>query len=158
MNKITSLLTLLLLIVGLNTASAAEAGKFFYLVSGGKTTTFALSDSPVITFSGRNIIVACKNQTVSASLANVEDYQFASPTGIANIKTGAKANSKLVAGTAYFTGLKPQETVAVFTFGGQLVRQVKASADGEAEVNTLDLPSGEYIIKGGATAIKFVNK
>lgn len=152
-----SILTLLLSFLSVNTM----ASKVDYLVvdlTDGSQTVVALADQPTITSQGGELKVMVAGETkVSAALGDVKMYSFSAdmPSSIKNI---ISESSRLEQGHVYFTKAQAGETVAVYKSNGHLVKQVRISDDGSADIDLSTLPKGLYIVKSKKSSIKVINK
>ena len=93
----------------------------------GTVNRFALSDEPVITYSGSDVVVKCGDSELSVQPGGAE----------------AKMN---FAGMSV-EGLRAGDRVAVYTIDGKAVSSSRANADGSAALK-LDGPRGSvYIVR-----------
>jgi hypothetical protein len=57
-----------------------------------------------------------------------------------------------------FRGLQDGTTASIYTVGGQLVGQVKATDNAPLTISLQNRPTGVYIIKAGTETIKIMKK
>ena len=127
-------------------------------------TEFALSDAPVVSFSGGELVVTCGDDELRTALSGIRDYSFAvrkvatairsvAVTGSADVPTPTFSISD-----ARISGLKPGTRVGVYNLNGNMVSTVAASADGSVSIALDHLPKGVYILRTPTKNFKVVNK
>ncbi len=139
-----------------------------YLVlteNSGAVSRFALSDSPEMSFSDGNLVVACQGDELTTSLADVKDYTFVVEhvsTGINSIPVaeGAVASQQPTFSfrDAKINGLKAGARVGIYSINGTLVSNINADAQGAASINLNNLPKGVYILRTPNKSFKIINR
>ncbi len=153
---------LLLALVSTAVLASAEVKQYLLVTeNSGTETSFALSESPVITLDGGMLTVESASQTISVAIAEVKDYKFVTkediPTAVDKVE--AKAVLSLAEGKACVTGLAPGAKVGVYTVDGVSVATAKAGADGTATVDLGALGNGRvYILRTPSATYKVFNK
>jgi hypothetical protein len=161
---------LLALLVFPLVASAAVSGtarqQVLVIVSGSDSVAFALTDAPVITYEGNNLVVKSLGDSLVADLAGVryffEERSIAdnTTTAINNVTLPGIGKEKPQMGFAdgMVSGLRAGDVVRVYRINGTLVKTVKADTQGHAALELSQLPNGVYIIKTPNNSIKIINR
>lgn len=153
---------LLLALVSTAVLASAEVKQYLLVTeNSGTETSFALSESPVITLDGGMLTVESASQTLSVAIADVADYKFVTkediPTAVDKLE--AKAVLSLTEGKASVTGLAPGASVGVYTADGVCVVSAKAGTDGSVTVDLRALGNGRvYILRTPSVTYKVFNK
>lgn len=115
----------------------------------GTVNRFALSDEPVITYSGSDVVVKCGDSELVTDMADVLSCTFDSETTAID-KLPAQpggAEAKMNFAGMSVEGLRAGDRVAVYTIDGKAVSSSRANADGSAALQ-LDGPRGSvYIVR-----------
>jgi len=156
---VKALLVLSILLLPLS-AQAREGDLFLTVITkGGVSTTFFLSENPVVSYAGDALVVKSSKKEVSVPAAQVASVDLtglhAVPTAVSSPQTGRPAFDS---GHALMTGLDAGATVQMLSTGGQLLDTVTANANGEAVINLNSLPRGIVIVSTGKQTFKVTNK
>ena len=156
--KKRSILAALLFALMLMKPFTAKAQQYLVLTqSDGSQVEFALTDNPVITLEGGNLVVTCGDQQVSTSLEGTS-YAFTdTPSAIEQVSNEAQPEARVTFGQVAFTGLKAGSHVAVYSLDGQQVLSVTASEEGRAAADLSALPRGIYVVKAQGKSLKVKN-
>ena len=122
----------------------------------GSVTKFALTDDPVITYKGNDVIVTCGENVLQTSMADITDIGFKKEetTGIEETVAASESKTTFSFGQAGFEGLQPGERVLVYSMDGKVISAIKADADGRAQVDMNDLQTGVYILRTAKKSFK----
>lgn len=123
----------------------------------GNKTVFALSTTPVITFSGEDMMVKSNILEITIPIEYVDYYTVnSSETGIENINKsdGFELDNESV----NLTGLNPNEVVRVVSLNGIVLQTHLADSQGTAKINLSSLTKGCYIIKSKSNSFKILKK
>ena len=150
--------TLAVVLAGLAATVTAEAAVTTCLIveTTSETANYALSDQPVIPYSGENMLVGA----VSYPIASIVNFRF----GEADISTDAQESLSSGVSVSYkggvytISGLKDGVAISVFSINGNKISSVKSSEEGRAVVNTSSLPQGTYIVAGEGVSFKTIKK
>lgn len=137
-------------------ALRAAGGQLLVLTLADQSVTkFALTDSPVVTYSGNDIVVTCGENVFQTSMADIRTVTFQDGEATAIEKVIAPEEKATYAfGSAAFEGLQAGSTVTVYTIDGKVVGTSKADADGRATADMTGLQSGIYIIRTANKSFK----
>jgi hypothetical protein len=128
--------------------------------SSGIVNKFALADSPIVTYEGNDLIVTCKDQTLTIGLEGLKlGYGEMETSNINNIVVDGseKLRSLFSFGVAQFEGLQPGTSVRVYSISGKCLDTVKADGNGRLVVSLNNLPKGIYIIYTPTRSFKIKN-
>lgn len=150
------LLTLMAML--LPTATWADTVQCLVLTeTNGTVSRFALTEAPVVTYSGSDMIVSCKDQEMTIALEGlVWTFGEMEATRIGEV-VGSQddaARPQLAFGEARFEGLQPGSRVHVYTLDGKALGTVKADGSGRASVGLGNLPKGVYILRTPTRSFK----
>lgn len=152
---------LLLLPAAMQAQGMTEVQYLVLTETDGAISKFALSDGPVLTYKGGNVVVTCGEQAVETSMDAVASCTFNSErvsTGIETIAQGTQGEqSSFAFGTASFEGMKAGGKVVVYTLDGKAVATTTADAEGRASVSLAGLQRGVYILRTPSKSYK-INK
>lgn len=153
---------LLMLVALLLPASLQAAGNDLFLTvttTGGVSTTFYLSENPVITYVNDVLVVTSSEKEVSVPAAQVVDVNLTGlhqlPTNMSDVLT---KRPTFVSGQALMTGLPAGSTVQLLNADGQLLATATANAEGEAMLDLNALPRGIVIVRTAKQSFKVTNK
>lgn len=151
-------LLLMLLAVSLQiSAQTTEDETVNYLLvtdKGGTETAFALDYQPVIKLADGSLTVNISAETkLTVALDDVLNYKFVAkkdiPTAIKQvIDKAVRGNMSVHGGVAYFTELKGNARVSVYTVDGKQLTSVTADGNGNATIDLNTLGNGKvYILR-----------
>ncbi len=127
----------------------------------GTITTFALSETPRITFAGDMMNVEGINITLSVPMDDVEEYSFEETVSTSVKETSIAeqgADISFANGKVYISGMKDGETADIYTADGQLALSLKA-AGGCIATDLASLKKGTvYLLRVHEVSYKFINK
>ena len=128
--------------------------------SSGTVNKFALADSPIVTYEGNDLVVTCKDQTLTIGLEGLKlGYGEMETTSINDIIVDGseKVRSLFSFGVAQFEGLQPGANIRVYSISGNCLETAKADGNGRVEVSLNNLPKGIYIINTPTRSFKIKN-
>lgn len=150
MNKksVTTLMALLAMLFLPKGVSAATGELLVLKLADQTVSTFELASSPVVTYSGNDIVVTCGSEVFQTSMANIEAVKFekGGASGIERITT-TEPRAAFAFGNASFEGMQAGAPVTVYTLDGRTVATAKADSEGRATVSMSGLQQGVYIIR-----------
>lgn len=146
--SLTTLIALLAMLFLPGGLSAATGELLVLKLADQSVSKFELASSPVVTYSGNDIIVTCGEEVFQTSMANIETVKFEkdSSTGIERITT-TEPRAAFTFGNASFEGMQAGATVTVYTLDGKVVAAAKADGEGRASISMSGLQRGVYIIR-----------
>ena len=125
--------------------------------SNGTVSKFALAESPVVTYSGSDMVVTCSGQTLTLGLEGLKlSFGEMETTSIDVVKDSTVDPDRLQFsfGEASFEGLTPGALVSVYSIDGKMVTKVKANQDGRSNISLMSLPKGVYILRTPSKSFK----
>ena len=154
-----SLMALMMLL--LPSATWADTLKCLMLTeSDGTVNKFALTDAPVVTYEGNDMVVKCNSQTLTIGLEGLKvTFGEMEVTGIRENVLGDSETirSAFSFGIARFEGLRPGASVRVYSVSGECLKKAKADNEGRVELSMTNLPKGVYIINTPTRSFKIKN-
>ena len=154
--KVVRLLTLMAMLLPL--AAWADTVKCLVLTeANGTVSKFALTDAPVVTYNGGDLIVSCSDQELTVSLEGlVWTFGEMEATRIDEVigKQDDNARPQFSLGEAKFEGLQPGSMVRVYSLDGKALSTVKADGDGRVSVSLGNLPKGVYLLRTPTRSFK----
>lgn len=158
MNKksLTGMIAALAILLFPASLRAASEQLLVLSLTNGSVTKFALTDDPVITYKGNDVIVTCGENVLQTSMADVKSVGFekGENTGIEAPKAVSEPQTTFSFGQAGFEGLQSGERVMVYSIDGKVIRTIKADADGRAQVDMSSLQTGVYILRTAKKSFK----
>lgn len=115
----------------------------------GTVSKFALTEAPVITYDGNDVVITCSEKTLQTSMDGVKNCTFVTETisnGIEDVRQG-QTKTTFAFGKALFEGLQSGARVLVYTIDGKAVSSVSADGDGCASIDLNALSGGVYILR-----------
>lgn len=163
-----SLLLALLALPLMASAAVSNTSKqqVLVIVTGSDSLVFALTNEPVITYSGNSLVVKSLNDSLVADLGGTT-YYIEERTIADNVTTAINnvtlpgvntVKPKLAFGNGTVSGLRAGDVVRIYRVNGTLVKAVKADAQGHAALELSQLPNGIFIIKTPTNSIKIINR
>lgn len=150
MKKLTMLIFALLAAV---TASMAQDTALNMEMRNGGKHSFLLSDKPLVTLSGSQLVITTSNQVKATfTLHDVRQYSFGAPTGIT--APGTTASYERQGDVLVFRGVADKTQVAVYTLGGVRVAAPLSSVADGVSLSLSDLSAGAYIVKTPSVTFK----
>ena len=138
MKKKTLILAFLLGIVSLPLMANNDGPCIVFQMSDGTTMSYLLSDDPVITFDGDNLVLKTIKDDLTAPYKKIISFSYTGvSTGVAKVAVTGKTTSTFI-----------------YTAEGKLFMKLHK---GEA-LNTEQLPQGLYVVKSGKNVHKIVKK
>lgn len=154
--KVVRLLTLMAMLLPL--AAWADTVQCLVLTeANGTVSKFALTDAPVVTYNGGDMIVSCSDQELTVSLEGlVWTFGEMEATRIDEVigKQDDTARPQFSFGEAKFEGLQPGSMVHVYSLDGKALSTVKADGDGRVSVSLGNLPKGVYVLRTPTRSFK----
>ena len=161
-------LTVALLLPAQLRADTEQTVEVQYLVieeTDGTTSQFALTDAPLITFNGDQLVVTSAGDELSFALSGVKNYHFDKEeitTAIDDAPVAPNANGEstptIAFGEAKFSGLKEGTRIVVYTAEGRMVSSATAGRNGDVSINLRSLPQGIYILRTPSNSYKIYNR
>lgn len=154
--KVVRLLTLMAMLLPL--AAWADTVQCLVLTeANGTVSKFALTDAPVVTYSGSDMLVSCSDQELTVALEGlVWTFGEMETTRIDEVigKQDDAERPQFSFGEARFEGLQPGSMVHVYSLDGKALSTVKADGDGRVSVSLGNLPKGVYVLRTPTRSFK----
>ena len=154
--KVVRLLTLMAMLLPL--AACADTVQCLVLTeANGAVSKFALTDAPVVTYNGGDMIVSYSDQELTIALEGlVWTFGEMEATRIDEVigKQDDAAHPQFSFGEARFEGLQPGGMVQVYSLDGKALSTVKADGDGRVSVCLGNLPRGIYVLRTPTRSFK----
>lgn len=158
MNKksLTGLIAALAMLLLPASLKAASEQLLVLTQTNGSVTKFALTDNPVITYKGNDIIVTCGEKVLQTSMADVANVglEKGETTGIEAPIAVSEPQTTFSFGKVGFEGLLSGERIMVYSIDGKVISTIKADADGRAQVDLNNLQTGVYILRTAKKSFK----
>ena len=144
-------------------AMAGEPGVTF-LFTNGQKASFTFASKPEINVGDDGITISSSNtDSVSYTFADVQRFYFEddTETGIQDVSSDASANPVFSYSNGKITvsGLKSEESVSVFSIGGNKISEGKADNTGCACIGISGVASGVYVVStGNGVSFKLLKK
>ena len=151
---ITMKIKLLLLLFLLSVATTIFAESIIIKQKSGNETILELSTTPVITFSGENMVVTNDYTSITLSLDNIESYVVGNTSGIQEVTVTPQFRD----GHIVFTGLKKRESAFVYSLDGKTIGKYTPDNSGIVDINLSSFAKGAYVISTPNNKIKVINK
>lgn len=133
-------------------ASDALAANYVVVsAEGSDDVEFAIGNSPKVTFTATDLVIASAEATVSYPLTTAVTFRFSDTPGIADVATTA-ASFRLDGDMLTASGLAAGDTLEVYDLRGMRLAAA-AAIDGEAGVE-IGAASGILIVKTNKTSFK----
>ncbi len=127
----------------------------------GAEVTFALSESPRITFSDGNLVVN-ESASYTYSMSNVLKYSFKESSSTPVKEAGGDASSSVTFSRQgdVFTveGLPSGVEAHVYGMFGGVVGRAKSDAYGMAKLDLSTLGAGVYVLSAGGSSVKVTKR
>ena len=149
---------ILVLIIGIlasMTIFAQEKNALVVKLTDGSTNTFVLSNKPVVTMPGNNVVISGV-ASATYSRSEVEKFYFIYDDG-SGIESIGKDNIAFYyedGENVRITGLKDKTTVSVVSLDGKVISTQKSDGVGSVTIYLGKHPKGIYIINFGGKSIK----
>lgn len=132
-------------------ASSAYAADYVVVSAEGvDDVEFSIGDSPKVTFTATDLVIASAEATVSYPLSKTVTFRFSDTSGISDAATST-ASFRLDGDTLTASGLEAGDTLEVYDLRGIRVAAAPA-VDGEARAEIA--ASGILIVKTNNTSFK----
>ncbi len=144
-----ALLTLLLIPAQALLARVAEENVtcMVLTLTDGTINRFALTDTPVVTYEGENLVVSIGDEQFTTTLSGISQLTFEQvSTGISEM-VGESPKSAFTPGQARFEGLKTHAIVSIYTIDGKMLSSMRANDEGTVSIDLSTLPHGFYILR-----------
>ena len=113
----------------------------------GTVNRFALTDTPVVTYGGENLVVSTGDEQFTTALSGISQLTFEQvPTGIDEMVEESQ-KPVFTPGQARFEGLKNHATVSIYTIDGKMLSSMRANEEGTVSIDLSTLPQGVYILR-----------
>lgn len=113
----------------------------------GTVNRFALTDAPVVTYEGENLVVSTGDEQFTTALSGISQLTFEQvPTGIGEMVEESQ-KPVFTPGQARFEGLKNHATVNIYTIDGKMLSSMSANEEGTVSIDLSTLPQGVYILR-----------
>jgi hypothetical protein len=149
---------ILILFIGIlasMTIFAQEKNALVVKLTDGSTNTFVLSNKPVVTMPGNNVVISGV-ASATYSRSEVEKFYFIYDDG-SGIESIGKDNIAFFyedGENVRITGLKDKTTVSVASLDGKIISTQKSDGTGIVTISLGNHPKGIYIISVGGRSIK----
>ena len=144
-----ALLTLLLLPAQALLARVAEENVtcMVLTLTDGTVNRFALTDTPMVTYEGENLVVSTGDEQFTTALSGISQLTFEQvSTGISEM-VEESPKPIFTPGQARFEGLKTHAAVSIYTIDGKMLSSMRASEEGIVNIDLSTLPQGVYILR-----------
>ena len=140
-------------------ASNPAGPKLIVWLKSGEKVVYELADAPVTTFNNGYFIIRTNTANASYPRHSVQRYTYEDVmTGIDLQPGERRVHINREGDEVVFRGLQDGTTASIYTVGGQLVGQVKATDNAPLTISLQNRPTGVYIIKAGTETIKIMKK
>lgn len=152
--------TLLTALVMLSPLATEAANYLTVTDTNGSKVSFALTQKPTVSFTASSLRLVAGDQTIDYPLTQYRSFTLTDSnetTGIGTVRTAEGTPVFTLGETLQASGLEPNSTVAVYSIGGQQVRQAKAGADGAVSIPLNGL-KGVMVVKTSTKSFKFIKR
>lgn len=152
--------TLLTALVMLSPLATEAANYLTVTDTNGSKVSFALTQKPTVSFTASSLRLVAGDQTIDYPLTQYRSFTLTDSnetTGIGTVRTADGTPVFTLGETLQASGLEPNSTVAVYSIGGQVVRQARANASGLVTMPLNGL-KGMLVVKAGNKSFKFIRK
>lgn len=133
----------------------ADNAKIVINQKSGNETVLELSDNPVITFSGEDMVVTTYFTTISIPIDDIVEYTVNESTTVGIDSPSIVSHQN---GQVPFHRISLDSKVSIYTIDGRRVNYLRTVDDSDKWLNLDRLPKGTYIICKGDKRIKVINK
>lgn len=156
------LLLTLALILGASAWAVASERTVSIYQADGQVVTFSFQDSPVVTYSGNDLVLTTTKTTVQypiymlRKLVFDEDWDYITDN-IADELEPVKPTTKFgfQDGMLTIVGVDPGSSVRLFNLKGMLIGVYRVGSDGLLSISMRDLGTDVYIVKTNRLSFKF---
>lgn len=125
----------------------------------GERIAYSLSEHPVITYSGTDLVLTTTHLTVNYPLAELHKFTFGTEaTAIEPIPTLPDGQIRMPGEMLILSGFCPSEQVLIYNIEGQKVLDATISSDGNTTIDIQSLATGIYVVKAGCITHKIIKK
>lgn len=125
----------------------------------GERIAYSLSEHPVITYSGMDLVLTTTHLTVNYPLAELHKFTFGTEaTAIETISTLSDGQIRMSEEMLILSGFCPSEQVLIYNLKGQKVLNATISSDGSITIDLQSLATGIYVVKTGSITHKIIKK
>lgn len=163
MRKLLLLLTLLTYVSLMEAQKAGNSGsvpKLAVWLKSGEKVVFELSDVPVTTFSGDQLVIRTNKVTIPYERKDVLRYTYENvlPDGIELLPSERRVEINRDGDEIIFRGLQEGNTASIYAVNGILIEQRKVKDRQPLTISLKNHPSGVYIVKAGTETIKVTKR
>ncbi len=124
----------------------------------GERITYYLSEHPVATYSGSDLVLKTDELTVSYPLTELHKFTFGSEATSIETTILPDGRMQLQQGMLCLTRFRAGEMVSIYSIGGQNVMNATIGPDGTATLFIQSLATGIYVVKAGSVTHKIIKK
>ncbi len=152
MRKYLLLLAVLLAVV------SSSAQQLIVHRTTGENVVFVLSDEPVTTFDGDQLVITTSKEQVMYPLADIEKFTYANTQDNTGLDEQTSVIVRVDSEGALIEGLRENVAVELYSIDGQRLASVTAKASQPTFLPLTAYSAGMYIITAGGFSYKFVKK
>lgn len=125
----------------------------------GERIAYSLSEHPVITYSGMDLVLTTTHLTVNYPLAELHKFTFGTEaTAIEPIPILFDGQIRISGEMLILSGFSPSKQVLIYSIEGQKVLDTTISSDGSITIDIKSLTTGIYVVKAGGITHKIIKK
>ena len=126
---------------------------------GGGRITYSLSNHPVATYSGTDLVLTTGYLVVNYPLAELQKFTFGTETdAVKTVQSELDGRMQTQEGMLFLSGFPAGTPVAIYTLDGRTVATTAISPDGTATLSIHALATGIYVVKTGSVTHKIIKK
>jgi hypothetical protein len=152
MKKLFSLL--LVLMASGQIFAASELNAVTFNMADGAQTSYLFADRPTVVMEGDNVTIKAGEKVVTCLFSEILKVTF----GAVDTSIKSVANNRrtvlLDGKTIGFSGIQPNEQVAVYSLSGSRLRTSRADADGNLQLDLGSLAPQVVIVKSKSSTFK----
>ncbi len=125
----------------------------------GETSHFALSEQPVVTFEGNQLVLVSADSRYEFLISDVDKFTFTNPASVElNEIDTATVVISLSGDEIKLSGLNPGSLVSLYAMDGRVVLTSQADSDGVCIESIASLSGGIYLIRTESKTFKILKK
>lgn len=147
--------TIMLMMLCITASKLSAAPRELRITDGNNSMTLAFDSEPTVTFSQTALVVTAGESTLEYPLTSTVTFDFVDASGVESV-TVPDVRFSFSSSAISVEGLAAGETVAVYTYGGQMVTRAVADNSGCCTIDAGLLPGQPLIVKTSKTAYKII--
>ena len=155
------LMTMLLLMFFISIAANAQNAVAIHQQDG-QVAIFAISEKPVVTYSGSDLVLTTKNNTMMYPIYMLKkisfDVELFSSSAIEDVEMKTNAQFSFQGGTLDISGATPGSLVLIYNINGFQIGKYKLDDRGCTSIPLQQLDMGVYIVKTNDFTFKFLKR